>query len=113
MHHPGKTPGMWLLLMVNEGFLCLHKAVNCCVPFAGTNLHTPGEGGCLKQHRPSVKQQEGEFSVLCVAEVIYHTESATQEKMRWLVQSLVKKEKPLPSKAAVKLFGLQKAHGGM
>lgn len=86
--------------------------MNCCVPFAGTRLLKPGEGGCLEQSSPGVKQQEGEFSVLC--KVIYHIESATQTGANEVACSVSReKEKPLPNKAAVKLFGLQKAHGGM
>lgn len=49
-----------------------------------------------------------------MAEVIYHIESATQTGENEVACSVSgEEEKPLPNKAAVKLFGLQKAHGGM
>lgn len=83
--------------------------MNCCVPFAGTSQAREGVRSSL-----GVKQQEGEFSVLGMAEVIYHIESATQTGENEVACSdSGEGEKPLPNKAAVKLFGLQKAHGGM
>lgn len=83
--------------------------MNCCVPFAGTSQAREGARSSL-----GVKQQEEEFSVLGMAEVIYHIESATQTGENEVACSVSgEEEKPLPKKAAVKLFGLQKAHGGM
>lgn len=82
--------------------------MNCCVPFAGTSQVREGVRSSL-----GVKQQEGEFSVLGMAEVIYHIESATQTGENEVVCSVSGEEKPLPNKAAVKLFGFQKAHGGV
>lgn len=60
------------------------------------------------------QHQEGEFSVLYVAEVIYHIGSAAQTGANEVACSVSREmEKPLPNKAAVKLFGLQKARGEM
>lgn len=64
--------------------------------FAGKILHKPSLrevlGGGI-----SVKQQDGSFSKLCIAKVIYHIESATQIEVNEMTCSVSnEKEKPFP-----------------